>query len=110
MQSSKHLARLWAFDEVRRLIAARRRDEAVQLAAKHQLVTPVSGAVVLETKQQFDRAGLQPVDPKTVPLVPEPSGLLLLVLALGAALGLAARRRAGAIRSGRDRLHETAPR
>jgi hypothetical protein len=80
-ESSRHLARLWAYDEIQRLLAARRRDEAIALAGLYQLVTPVSGAVVLETKQQFEQAGLQPVDPQTVPTVPEPGTIALLALA-----------------------------
>jgi hypothetical protein len=85
-KSSKHLARLWAADEVTRLIAAQRREEAVAVAARYQLVTPVSGAVVLESRQQFEQAGLQPAAPDTVPTVPEPGVVaLLLVAALMAA-------------------------
>ena len=74
-----HVVRLWAAEEVRLLAHNRRRHEAVELAAQQQLVTPVSGAVVLETKQQFDAAGLTPVDPTSVPTVPEPSTLTLLI-------------------------------
>ena len=81
-ESSKHLARLWAYDEVLRLIAAKKPEAAVQLAGLYQLVTPVSGAVVLETKQQFDQAGLQAVDPQSVPTVPEPGIIALIVLGL----------------------------
>jgi hypothetical protein len=81
------LARLWAFDEVLRLVRSNQRDLAVETAAKYQLVTPVSGAVVLENKQQFVQAGLQPVDPNTVPNVPEPGTVLLLVLAGGVLVG-----------------------
>jgi hypothetical protein len=81
-ESSKHLARLWAYDEVLRLIAGKKHEAAVQLAGLYQLVTPVSGAVVLETKQQFDQAGLQAVDPQSVPTVPEPGTIALLVLGL----------------------------
>jgi hypothetical protein len=72
---SKHLARLWAFEEVARLAAGRSREAAVALAAQYQLVTPVSGAVVLETQQQFAQAGLEPVSAETVPSVPEPAAL-----------------------------------
>jgi hypothetical protein len=92
-ENSRHLARLWAYDEILRLIAARKRDAAVQLAGLYQLVTPVSGAVVLETRQQFDQAGLQPVDPQSVPMVPEPGTFVLLVLGLLAAALLRWRRR-----------------
>jgi hypothetical protein len=92
-QASKHLARLWAFEEVTRLLAnsgtqARQTastdayDAAVKLAAAYQLVTPVTGAVVLETQEQYQRAGLQPVERSTVPTIPEPEVWALLVVAL----------------------------
>ncbi len=51
-------------------------------AARYQLVTPWSGAVVLETKEQFRQHGLDQVDPKSVPeipVVPEPSTGALLI-------------------------------
>jgi hypothetical protein len=92
-ESSRHLARLWAYDEVLRLIATKKHEAAVQLAGLYQLVTPVSGAVVLETKQQFDQAGLQAVDPQSVPTVPEPRTTALLVLGLVAAALLRWRRK-----------------
>jgi len=76
-RASKHLERLWARDEALRLAAHRRRDEAVKLAAKNQLVTPLTGAVVLETKEQYDRHNLQAADPMTVPAIPEPNTLSL---------------------------------
>lgn len=91
VEGTQHLARLWARDEVRRLTVARQTQEAVAEAARQQLVTPVSGAVVLESQAQFDRAGLTPVDPQTVPAIPEPSTAALFLL--GGALLLAARRR-----------------
>lgn len=71
-ETDLHLARLWALDEVRRLRAERKVDEAVQLAARYQLVTPISGAVVLENQQQYQQTGLQPVDAQSVPSIPEP--------------------------------------
>ena len=82
-ETSTHLARLWAKDEVERLVAAREKngaEEAVKLATRYQLVTPVSGAVVLETKEQYERAGLTPVDPGTVPTIPEPETVMLLAI------------------------------
>ena len=84
--ASKHVERLWARDEVRRLTKSRQRDEATELAAKEQLVTPVTGAVVLETMEQFAQHGLTPVDASTVPVVPEPGTWVLIgvgLLALG---------------------------
>lgn len=81
--ASMHVARLWAFEEVKRLIHERQPAEAARLAARYQLVTPVSGAVVLETKAQYQQAGLQPAAPDSVPAVPEPSVFLLIGLGLG---------------------------
>lgn len=62
---------------------------ATVIAAAYGIVTPLSGAVVLETAQQYQQAGLAPADPlnqDSVPTIPEPetyamvgiSGLLLL--------------------------------
>jgi hypothetical protein len=82
-ESSLHLARLWAFDECARLRSRQREKEAMNLAVLYQLVTPVSGAVVLETQAQYDRAGLQPVPPTSVPMIPEPSAAALILLAFG---------------------------
>jgi hypothetical protein len=67
--ASKHLERLWARDETLRLAKAHQRDAATKLAAVNQLVTPLTGAVVLETQQQFTQHGLAPADPATVPAV-----------------------------------------
>ncbi len=64
-----------------RLAGARKFNEAMQLAARYQLVTAVSGAVVLETKAHYERAGLIPVDAALVPVVPEPETWVLMLLA-----------------------------
>jgi hypothetical protein len=85
-----HLVRLWAAQEVARLCGARKFDEATRVAARYHLVTPVTGAVVLETKEQYQQAGLQPAAPESVPTVPEPSGAALLILGL---IAFAVRRR-----------------
>jgi hypothetical protein len=81
-EASLHLARLWAVSEVKGLLQARQNDAAIRLAARHQLVTPVSGAVVLETHAQYERAGLEPAAPASVPTIPEPSAAWLLALGL----------------------------
>lgn len=87
-ETSLHLARLWAASEVRRLQAAKLTAAAVQLAATYQVVTPISGAVVLETQAQYAQNDLHPADPNTVPAIPEPGtwalllgGLALVILA-----------------------------
>lgn len=58
--------------------------EDTQLAAQHRIVTPFTGAVVLETAAQFEEFGLNPNDPaapKTT-AVPEPEFYLMLCLIL----------------------------
>lgn len=92
-ETSSHLARLWALDETRRLIADKKIENAIQLAASYQLVTPVSGAVVLETAEQYKRAGLEPVPPNSVPTIPEPEEWLLMFVALAVLLWMTCRRR-----------------
>jgi hypothetical protein len=96
-KSSKHLARLWAFDEAKRFIVARQVANAIKVGGAYQLVTPVTGAVVLESKQQFDQAGLSPVDSQSVPTVPEPATLLL--AAIGVVLLYMFRRRQKRLRA-----------
>lgn len=76
-QTSQHLVRLWASDEVKRLLSAGDEEKAIDVAVKNQLVTRVSGAVVLETQEQYDQFGLKPVDPNSVPTIPEPEEYLL---------------------------------
>lgn len=82
IEASLHAARLWAFNECARLHAKREDGAASKLATQYQLVTPVSGAVVLETQQQYENAGLSPVPGSTVPIIPEPSSGVLLLLGL----------------------------
>jgi hypothetical protein len=85
-RTSEHLARLWANDEVQRLFrsgASPDRDEAIEIAQNYQLVTPVTGAVVLETREQYVAAGLEPVPEGTVPTIPEPEEWALMVVAIG---------------------------
>lgn len=79
-RGSHHISRLWARDQIYSLIAQNKNEDAVKLAAHYQLVTPVSGAVVLETQQQYDANGLQPVDANSVPTIPEPHEWLLLMI------------------------------
>jgi hypothetical protein len=83
---SSHVVRLWAYDRVKSLTRSREISEAVKLAVQYQLVTAWTGAVVLESKQQFKDAGLTPVDSATVPAVPEPGTWTLLGAGLCALL------------------------
>lgn len=86
------LALLWAIGQ-----SESADPQRAATAARYQLVTPVSGAVVLETAEQFARHGLTPVDAAAAPAipgVPEPSAA---ALALIAAAALALRRRREAL-------------
>jgi len=81
-RTSQHLVRLWAADEVAALSADPARNmAAVTLATHYQLVTPVSGAVVLETREQYKDAGLEPVPPGSVPTIPEPETWAMILVA-----------------------------
>lgn len=106
-ETSAHLARIWAHDEVRRLMATRDEkslEEAIQLAVAYQLVTPVSGAVVLETKEQYIAAGLKPVEPGTVPTIPEPEMVMLIAMVAALLLWLLYRQHFSRRPSGRNAL------
>jgi hypothetical protein len=84
-RGSDHVARLWASERVLALMRAEptaNREAAVALAARYRLVTPVSGAVVLETRQQYQDSGLTPASQATVPTVPEPHEWAMLSMAL----------------------------
>ncbi|MBK1882269.1 PEP-CTERM sorting domain-containing protein [Luteolibacter pohnpeiensis] len=83
------LARCWAAKAVEDPAMMLPTDQRTATAARYQLVTPFSGAVVLETQAQYVTNGLEPIDPSAaphVPTVPEPSAALLIFLTLGAGL------------------------
>jgi hypothetical protein len=95
-KGSDHIARLWAHDwvlDLMRTNPAGNRAAAVSLATQYRLVTPVSGAVVLETKQQYDESRLTPVSQATVPTIPEPHEWVLLLMACTALTWLLWQRR-----------------
>ena len=84
-----HLARLWAASAVEAPTSPLTDAARADLASRYQLVTLFSGAVVLETQQQYAEHGLTPADGSatpSVPNVPEPSTGLLVMLATAAAL------------------------
>lgn len=95
--TSSHIRRLWASDQVRTAVAAGdagSRKTALEIAIANRVVTPISGAVVLETQAQYKEAGLQPADAQTIPTIPEPeTWLLLMVIACVLAWLLRSRRR-----------------
>ncbi|MCH2175718.1 MAG: hypothetical protein MK193_08320 [Lentisphaeria bacterium] len=82
-EGSKHIARLWANEYIwqeHRKYGQKNYDDLVSLGASYQLVTPVTGAVVLENEQQYENAGLQPVNAGSVPGIPEPNFILLILM------------------------------
>jgi hypothetical protein len=82
------LARSWAAAVVEDPAALMTDSARAELAARYQMVTPFSGAVVLETQQQYDEHGLAPADGDAtprIPNIPEPSTSLLLLLTAAAA-------------------------
>lgn len=84
-----HLARLWAASAAETGSSPLTDKDRAELAARYQLVTLFSGAVVLETQAQYDQHGLTPADGNAtphVPNVPEPSTSLLVMFAAAAAM------------------------
>jgi hypothetical protein len=99
-RTTDHLARLLVKATVEERILAGRLQEAIDLASEFRLVTPVTGAVVLETQRDYEAAGLEAVAPSSVPTVtdpipsaPEPEVLWLALVAGLALLVIGARRR-----------------
>jgi len=84
-----HLARLWAASAAETSGSPLTDAARAELAARYQLGTLFSGAVELETQQQYAEHGLTPADGSatpSVPNVPEPSTSLLVILATAAAV------------------------
>lgn len=88
-QTWDQLARMWAAATVEDPPAAMTDAARAELAARYQLVTLFSGAVVLETKQQYADHGLEQADGNAsphIPNVPETSTSLLLLVAAASML------------------------
>jgi hypothetical protein len=79
---SQHLVRLWAADHIAANAGPNEtaRDADVDLARRLNLITFVSGAVVLETAKQYQENGLPVPSADDVPTVPEPGTWLLLAM------------------------------
>ncbi|MES2339164.1 MAG: VIT domain-containing protein [Pseudomonadota bacterium] len=84
---SAHLVRLAAAHDLAGLGKAtgKSRDDAIALARRLNLITPLSGAVVLETDRDYKANDLPVPDADAVPTIPEPeTWALLAILAAGA--------------------------
>ncbi len=102
---TEKIADLWANEKTLRMIRRDTREtptrkKAAEFAAAMHVVTPVSGAVVLETREQYDEFGLTPVDEIgetfKVPASPEPGGFTLAFLAMLGLFGVARKKRSRA--------------
>jgi hypothetical protein len=72
LRGSSHVVRLWAAEEAGRL-AESDRPRAAAVAAGHQIVTPWTGAVVLENAAQYRQNDLDPAKSGSTPAItPEP--------------------------------------
>jgi hypothetical protein len=101
VETSDHLARLWAADRIDALLhpasgapaAPAERKLALTLAADYHLVTAVSGAVVLDSQAATDAVAGSDSAQANVPTVPEPETWALLALvAVMLAIAIRARR------------------
>ena len=86
IETSDHLARLWANDEVARILSANDdslREAATMLSLHYELVTPVNGTVISDDTSRSAYSGdLKPKEPATFTLVQEPDLGSLLFLGL----------------------------
>lgn len=84
VKTSNELAQLWANDEVARILGARDeslKEAATILALRYKLVTPTSGAVILDPPKQLDSSDLEPLRAYATNEIAEPDlgGLFFLV-------------------------------
>jgi len=84
-EGSAHILRLWGADQLAGATATRgkAREEAIGLAHRLNLVTPLSGAVVLEKASDYKGNGLPVPGAEAVPTVPEPEEWALLAVLAG---------------------------
>jgi hypothetical protein len=91
-ETSKHLTRLWAVQKIQRGLAdGMDWDDLVPIAERYRVVSLVSGAVVLETNNQYVQAGLGV--PEKLPQTATPALVLLLIGSLFLITGLLVRYR-----------------
>lgn len=92
--ASAHLVRLWAARELSDEGGAsgEARDRAILLAHRLNLITPVSGAVVLETDADYKNNDLPVPTAGDVPTIPEPEVWALLIILAGCAAWMLRRR------------------
>jgi hypothetical protein len=82
-QGSPHIVRLAYAGEIARKVAAGETvtGEEIEQARELRIVTPLTGAVVLESMEQFVRHGLDPSSAsQSVPTIPEPEEYALMAV------------------------------
>ncbi|PSJ43370.1 VIT domain-containing protein [Allosphingosinicella deserti] len=94
-QGSAHIVRLWAAGRIAADDGTKPADQdaSIRLAHRLNLVTPLTGAVVLETDKDYGANGLPVPSADDVPTVPEPEVWALLAILVCAGLWLVQRRR-----------------
>jgi len=94
-----HIGRLAGYEQVRRLArlgGPSNTEQAQETGIRLRLVTPVTGAVVLEKQSQYDDHGLDPgANEESIPAIPEPEEWVLIIVAALATIYLIYRRRCG---------------
>jgi hypothetical protein len=98
LPGSAHIARLAFAGEIARKLndgsVDATSDAEIETARKLRLVTPLTGAVVLENKEQYAEHDLSPTaDVDNVPTIPEPEELALMAVVCILLLLLYCRRR-----------------
>lgn len=91
--AARPIVALWAARETARREAEGDTAGAIRVAVAHRVVTPATGALVLENDAQYKQTGIAGLDPGSVPISPEPATWAVLGIVAAALLVAIARRR-----------------
>ena len=95
--AARPIVALWAAQESARRAAEGDVQGAMRVAVTHRVVTPVTGALVLENDAQYKQAGIEGIDPGSVPISPEPATwAVLAIIAVAFVVAVARRSREAA--------------
>lgn len=88
LEQDIHISKLWAYKSVENLLKENKYKEALNIAMNYKIITPISGAVVLESKKQYEENGLGEANNKqnssnnNVPIIPEPHEWVLIIISI----------------------------